>query len=88
MPRVAEGSRERQSPSNRLFERLGSNSTPNHFILLESAVNAAKGQLEIFKKLMRIEEYVEIALAGDEEAVMRFMTPLREVRIHFVLSFS
>lgn len=90
LPRVAPDSPERQSPSDRLLERLGSNSNPSHFILLEKAVNAAKGQLEIFKRPMsedKMEENVEKALAGDDEALQRYMAPLREVRTHAVFLF-
>jgi alkylhydroperoxidase/carboxymuconolactone decarboxylase family protein YurZ len=77
-------------PVRRLYERWGSNTNPSHFLLLlEGAVNAAKGRIEVFRAPMsvsRLQGHVQNALAGSsddaiQEAIQVFVSPLREVRL-------
>ena len=82
LPRVAPRSRDLREPSQRLFERLGSNTNDNHFILLQDCVNSVKGKIEVFRSpmdLTRFNRYVRQAAGGDRLAMMSFMAPLRDV---------
>jgi chitinase len=84
LPLIASGSPVTLSPVQRVFERLGSTTNPDQFVLLRDAVNAVKGSIETFKSPMAIntfEGYVlEAAYEANETALEYFMAPLREVR--------
>lgn len=94
LPLVTPTSPDIRVPVTRVYERFGSTTNPNNFLFLRDAVNGVKGRIEIFVAPMaesRFRNFVNIALSGrsgadrnvtysDEEAVERFMAPLREVR--------
>lgn len=52
LPRVSSSSPDLRNPAQRLYERMGSNTNPTHFVFLRDSVNAVKGQLETFKRPM------------------------------------
>lgn len=61
------GSENIRRPIDRLMERLGSTNNPSHFILVEDAVNAAKGLIEDFRSPMakdKFERHVKNAMNG------------------------
>lgn len=85
LPRVAPRSPDLRQPGQRIFERIGSNTNPSHFVLLRDSVNAIKGRLEGFTSPINVdtwERYVDDAAGqhGSELDVMIFMAPLRDVR--------
>lgn len=82
LPRASPRSRDFRQPSERVFERFGSNTNPSHFVLLRDSVNAVKGRIEDFKSPIdqtEFEGYVSDAVGGSELAIMEFMAPLRDV---------
>jgi hypothetical protein len=82
LPRVAAESPEILEPVQRIFERLGSNTNPSRFTLLQNPVNAVKNSLESFKRPVdpRIfDVQIALALADDEFGIKGIMAGLREV---------
>lgn len=76
LPRVAAES------VQRIFERLGSNTNPSRFTLLQNPVNAVKNSLETFKRPVSPQVFdvqIALALAGDEFGIKGIMAGLREV---------
>ncbi|BCR84335.1 uncharacterized protein ACHE_11737S [Aspergillus chevalieri] len=83
LPPVASNSPDLRQPGQRIFERIGSNTNPSHFVLLRDSVNAIKGRLEGFASPIDVsvwERYVRQAAGrhGSELDVMTFMAPLRD----------
>lgn len=82
LPRVAAESPEILEPVQRIFERLGSNTNPSRFTLLQNPVNAVKNSLETFKRPVSPQVFdvqIALALAGDEFGIKGIMAGLREV---------
>ena len=82
LPRVSDNSPDLRTPSQRLFERLGSTTNPGDLVLLQNGVNAVKNNHENFKRPMaaqRLGRYMTSALQGDELSIRAVMSPLREV---------
>lgn len=83
LPRISDQSDDIRTPSQRIYEALGSSTNPSHFTLLQNGVNAVKNSLENFKRPMapaRFNREIASALVGDEMAIRTIMAPLREVR--------
>ncbi|RWA07611.1 hypothetical protein EKO27_g7496 [Xylaria grammica] len=81
LPLVTPDSADLRRPVDRVFEALGSNTNPSHFVLIQSAINNVKGQFEAFAFPMQDNEfngYVRQALAGNNTAIRCFLAPLRE----------
>jgi len=90
LPRVSPTSPDIRSPVGRSYERWGSNTNADHFLFLQDAVNAAKGQLEVFKSPMDLKKFrghLADAVSGsdtDEHSAELLLMPLREVRFSLV----
>lgn len=70
-----------RQPDQYLNHRIGSTSTPELFVLLETAVNAAKAKLETFQRPMALDVFdghLENAAAGDQSAVESVFAPMRQ----------
>lgn len=83
LPRISDQSDDIRTPSQRIYEALGSSTNPSHFTLLQNGINAVKNSLENFKRPMapaRFNREIASALVGDEMAIRTIMAPLREVR--------
>lgn len=83
-PRVNPSSPDIRQPSQRIFEALGSDTNPAHFILLQDSLNSVKGMLENFKRPQsdRVykKELLPEALKDNLDAIQEILAPLREVR--------
>ena len=82
LPRVSENSPDIRTPSQRIYEQLGSTTNPDNLVLLESGVNAAKNRIENFQRPISqnvLEDTMVGARQGDESSIRAVLSPLREV---------
>jgi hypothetical protein len=78
---VGDSFRTRQ-PSQAMAEGLGSNTNPSNFLLLNEAVNGAKGEIEAFRRHMsddRLRRLIDRSVAGDADATTEILESLQEV---------
>lgn len=71
-----------RQPSQAMAEALGSTTNPSRFMLLNDAINEAKGKAEAFKRDMsdsRLRRLIERSIAGDAEATSEMLESLQEV---------
>ena len=80
---LTDGSPQLRRPSDLLAEAFGSTTNPSNFLLLETAVNRAKGRIETFVRNMSpdvLTSLINRAIQGDEAAAQRVLESLAEVR--------
>ena len=80
---LTDGSPQLRMPSELLAEGFGSTTNPSNFLLLERAVNRAKGRIETFNRNMSpavLTSLINRAIQGDEAAAQRVLESLAEVR--------
>jgi chitinase len=76
------GSFSTRQPSQAMAEALGSSTNPSNFLLLEDAVNGAKGQTEAFRRHMsdsRLRRLINRSIGGDAAATSEMLESLQEV---------
>jgi hypothetical protein len=74
-----------RQPSQAFANALGSVDNPSNFLLLNAAVNLAKGQIEAFKRHMsdaRLRRLIDRSIAGDVNAVEEMLESLQEASQH------
>ncbi|KAJ4381977.1 hypothetical protein N0V85_008603 [Neurospora sp. IMI 360204] len=87
---VGDSFRTRQ-PSQAMAEGLGSNTSPSNFLLLNEAVNGAKGEMEAFKRHMsddRLRRLIDRSVAGDADATTEILESLQEANPHYMSQVS
>ncbi|RKU40671.1 hypothetical protein DL546_003055 [Coniochaeta pulveracea] len=73
-------------PSQAMAEALGSNTSPSDFLLLNEAVNGAKGEIEAFKRHMsddRLRRLIDSSVAGSADATTEILESLQETQAVF-----
>jgi len=73
---------ELRRPVDRVYERLGSNTNPRHFVLLQGDINGVKGRLEIFANPFSHPKFTKAlnsAANGNETAVQEMLSGMRDV---------
>lgn len=72
-----------------MAEALGSNTSPSDFLLLNEAVNGAKGEIEAFKRHMsddRLRRLIDSSVAGSADATTEILESLQEASSIYPLS--
>jgi len=67
LPCVNPGSPDICEPSQRIYEKLGSDTNPSHFTLLQDAVNREKDILENFKRPQSDDAYERLSLPASKD---------------------
>jgi hypothetical protein len=88
---LTDGSPQLRRPSDLLAEGFGSTTNPSNFLLLETAVNRAKGRIETFVRNMApdvLTTLIDRAVQGDEAAAQQALESLAEVSYFTSLALS